>query len=256
MKKAIIFIGVLFLLITPSVAGAIGFEAAIGAWNQDPEGYVSYKPITAVDQLDIDRDLKYDKETKVFGRLKVDMPLVLPNIYIMATPMKFESDKGQKDVTFSFGGQTFTASVPFTSKVQLDHYDIAFYYGVPFLKTATLGKLNAEIGINARIIDFKAEVNQPTTGLSASKSTTIPVPMVYVGVQLKPISLIAIEAEARGIAYSSNHYYDFIGRLKIKPAGPIFIAGGYRYEDIKIDYNDILSEVKIKGPFVEAGIEF
>jgi len=240
---------VVFLL--PLSVQAIGLEASLGVWNQDPEGYVSYKG----DPLDIDKDLKYDKETKAFGRLKIDMPLVIPNIYVMATPSKFDG-RGEKNVSFNFGGKTFNANVPFTSEVQLDHYDIALYYGIPGLKTLTLGILNVELGLNARIIDFSAKVDQPLTGLSASKSATIPVPMIYAGLQVSPIDLINIEGEFRGIAYSSNHYYDIIGRLKVKPFGPLFIAGGYRYEDIKIDYQDILSEVKLKGPFVEAGIEF
>jgi len=250
--KKVVYLIILMILFIPVVSEAIGLEASLGVWNQDPEGYVSYK---SNDRLDIDQDLRYDKETKTFGRLKIDMPFVIPNIYIMATPSKFDG-RGQKDVNFKFGDKTFDASVPFDSEVQLDHYDIALYYGIPGLKTLTLGILNLELGLNARIIDFSAKVDQPSTGLSASKSATIPVPMVYAGVQISPVDLIKIEGELRGIAYSSNHYYDIIGRLKIKPFGPVFIAGGYRYEDIKIDYQDILSEVKLKGPFIEAGIEF
>lgn len=255
MKKDLIYLMVVLSLFVPAVAGAIGIEASIGAWNQDPEGYVSYKPLTSTDRLDIDQNLNYDKETKVFGRLKIDMPLVIPNIYLMATPSRFDG-RGQKDVSFKFGDKTFNANVPFDSEVQLDHYDIALYYGIPGLKTLTLGILNIELGLNARIIDFYAKVDQPSTGLSASKSATIPVPMVYAGIQVKPIDLLKIEGELRGIAYSSNHYYDIIGRLKVSPFGPLFIAGGYRYEDVKIDYSDIESEFKLKGPFLEAGIEF
>lgn len=255
MKKNLIYLMVVLSLFVPAVAGAIGIEASIGAWNQDPEGYVSYKPSSSTDRLDIDQNLNYDKETKVFGRLKIDMPLVIPNIYLMATPSRFDG-RGQKDVNFKFGDKIFNANVPFDSEVQLDHYDIALYYGIPGLKTLTLGILNIELGLNARIIDFYAKVDQPSTGLSASKSATIPVPMVYAGIQVKPIDLLKIEGELRGIAYSSNHYYDIIGRLKVSPFGPLFIAGGYRYEDVKIDYSDIESEFKLKGPFLEAGIEF
>ncbi len=253
LMKRLIYIISLLTLFVPAIASAIGIEASIGAWYQDPEGYVSYKPLTSSDRLDIDQNLNYDKETKVFGRLKIDMPLVIPNIYFMATPSRFDG-RGQK-ASFNFGGKSFTSD-PFDSEVQLDHYDIALYYGIPGLKTLTLGILNVELGLNARIIDFYAKVDQPTTGITASKSATIPVPMVYAGVQIKPVDLLKIEAEVRGIAYSSNHYYDIIGRLKVAPFGPLFIAGGYRYEDIKMDYSDIESELKLKGPFLEAGIEF
>lgn len=254
MNRLRIFAGVLFLaliFVAPQIASAIGLEAAVRVWKQDPSGDISYKG----ESLSIENELKYDSKTKVFGRVKIDMPLMMPNIYLMATPMKFEAD-GSKNVDFIFGDETFTGSVPFSSKVQLDHYDICLYYGLPFLKTATLGKLNAEVGLNARIIDFKAEINQPTTGKSESKSLTFPVPMIYVGAQFKPVKLIAVEAEARGIAYGSNHYYDLIGRLKVRPIGTAFIAGGYRYEDIKIDRSNVKANLKFEGPFIEAGVEF
>ncbi len=258
MNQLRVFWGVFFLALIfaiPQVAHSIGFEAAVGGWKQDPSGDVSYKG----ESLDVEKDLKYDSETRVFGRVKIDMPAVLPNIYLMATPMKFEAD-GSRSTNFTFGDKTFNASLPFSSKLQLDHYDIAFYYGLPFLKTASLGKLNAEIGLNARIIDLKAEVKGRETGsgteIQESKSLTIPVPMIYVGAQIKPIKAISIEGEARGIAYSGNHYYDLIGRLKIKPIGPVFIAGGYRYEDIKIDKSNIKANIKFDGPFAELGLEF
>ncbi len=239
------------IFVVPQIASAVGLEAAIGVWGQDPKGDLGYKG----ESLSIENELKYDSKTKVFGRVKVDMPLVLPNIYFMATPMKFEAD-GSKDINFTFGDKTFVANVPFSSSARLDHYDIGLYYGLPFIKTATLGKFNAELGLNARIIDFHAEIRQPQTGISESKSLTIAVPMLYAAAQLKPVKLIGIEAELRGIAYSSNHYYDLIGRVKVRPIGLAFIAAGYRYEDVKIDESDVKASMRFGGPFVEAGFEF
>jgi outer membrane protein len=247
--------GILFLLavflLVPEITTAAGLEVAVGGWKQDPSGDISYKG----EKLSVENELKYDSENKLFGRAKIDLPLWLPNIYLMATPMKFE-DEGSKSINFTFGDKTFVATIPFTSSVKLDHYDVCLYYGLPFLKKATLGKLNAELGLNCRIIDFEAKIDQPTTGIEESKSLTFPVPMVYTGIQLKPVKFIGAEVEARGIAFSSNHYFDLIGRLKIKPFKPVFISGGYRYEDIKIDEKDVKATFEFKGPFVEAGIEF
>jgi outer membrane protein len=241
----------LVLIFSTSAALAIGLEAAVGIWRAEPSGDMGYKG----ELLNVGNELKYDAKTNVFGRIKIDMPLAIPNIYLMATPMKFEGD-GSKNINFTFGDKTFTGNVPFSSSVKLDHYDVALYYGLPFLKTATLGKFNVEIGLNARIMDWKAEINQPGTGTSESKSFTLPVPMIYLGAQLKPIKYFSIEAEARGIAYSSNHYYDLIGRLKVQPIWPVFIAGGYRYEDVKIDQSDVKANVTFKGPFLELGFAF
>jgi len=234
---------------------AIGLEVALGGWNQKPQGDIGYKPISANDSLDLERDLKYDTEFSPIGRVKIDMPLFLPNIYLMGTRCEFDG-RGRRDVNFKFGDRIFTANVDFYSKIKLNHYDIALYYGLPFLKKATADMLNMEVGVNARIVDFKAEVRQESMGIEESKSLTVPIPMVYIGAQFTPIERLAIEAEGRGISYSGNSLISLIGRIKFKLMDPFFIAGGYRYDEIKIDEEDIDAKVKFHGPFAEVGIQF
>jgi outer membrane protein len=245
---------VLAMLAVPYRAFAfLGLEAGVGYWNQSPSGTLSYKGTTIADELDLKDDLNYKSKSNLFVRVKVELPLILPNIYFMATPMSFDGT-GSKNVNFNYGGQTFTANVPFTSKVKLDHYDLALFYPVPLLKTATLGVLNVDLGLNARNINFEGTVTQGT--LNASKSLSVYLPMVYAGVQVKPISLFAIEGEFRGIAIGQNHYYDYIAKLRINPIPVVYISGGYRSEDVKIDQSDVKANVKFSGPFVEAGVSF
>ncbi len=256
-KMYLAFLFVLSMIVVPYKASAfLGLEAGVGYWKQSPSGTLSYQPLLATDTLDLKNDLNYSDKSQVFVRVKAELPPVLPNLYFMATPMSFDGT-GSKNVNFNYGGKTFTAGVPFDSKVKLDHYDLALYYPLPALKTATLGVLNVELGLNVRNINFEASVSQSTpVPVSASKSLTLYVPMIYAGVQVKPISALSIEAEIRGIAYSDNHYYDYIGRVKVLPIGPLFIAGGYRGETIKIDQSEVKADVKFSGPFIEAGLSF
>ena len=258
MKFMTHLVAVLFFFAIPVSAYAIGAEVAVGGWGQSPSGNLGYK---ATDTLDLEKDLKYDTESRVYGRLKIDMPLIIPNVYLVATPMEFEG-KGGKDLSFTFGGTEFSGT-EFDSKLTLDHYDIALYYGVPFLELATLGIFNAEVGLNARILDFSAELTgQSTLGSKVTESTseTILVPMIYIGAQVNPIKFVSFELEGRGYAYNDNHYYDFTGRVKVKPLGiPIvkpFVAVGWRQENFKIDEYDIKADLDFSGPFAEVGIDF
>ena len=83
-----------------------------------------------------------------------------------------------------------------------------------------------------------------------------PVPMVFLAAQLKPINIFAVEAEVRGISYDENQVYSLIGRLKVKVFGPLFAAGGYRYDKIKFDTEDVEADITLSGPFIEAGFAF
>jgi len=247
--KILFVISLLAVILFPQAAPAMGLEVAAGAWVESPGGDMAYKG----NSLSVDNDLNYTNKARFYGRAKIDMPLIIPNIYLMATPMSFDG-AGSKNAGFTFGDKTYTASVPFTSELRLDQYDIGFYYGVPFLKTATLGKLNLDAGLNIRIMDFSAEVTQGA--LKESANLTFPVPMGYLGAQFKPIKKLAVEAEVRAIAYDTNHYYDFIGRVKYKFLKLLFVGAGYRYEDIKIDKSNIVANLNFSGPFAEAGVEF
>jgi outer membrane protein len=239
------------VFIIPGIVSAAGYEIAAGIWNQEPSGNISDRG----ESLDLKDELKYGTKWRFSGRVKVQTPSVLPNLYLMASPMKFEG-VGSKDMTFTFNNKTFTGGVPFSSTLRFDQYDMALYYGLPFIKKGTGGEFNTDVGIDVRIIDFKAAISQSTTATSESKSLIIPIPMIYLGAQFRPTKLIGIEAEARGTIYDSTYCYDLIGRAKVRPVGPLFIAGGYRYEDIKIDVSDIKGKVKFQGPFAEVGVEF
>lgn len=251
--------GLLTLALAPGAASATGIELSVGVWNQVPIGDIAHQSETGQDNLSIRNDLKYSDETRVFGRVKIDTPLLFPNIYLMATPLRF-SETGIKSIPFQFGNVSVAANVPFTSELDLDHYDIGLYYGVPALKTATAGILNVDLGLDARIIDFREHVTgqDSFSGLivTDTNAVVVPLPMLYLGFQVKPVKWLAAEGEARGITYGGNHHYDLIGRVKLKPFGPVFAAAGYRYESIKLEREDIRVNASFGGPFGEIGVEF
>jgi len=255
MKKIILLFYLIFILSIPTASFAWGLEFAGGAWYQKPSGNMSFDKSTHEDDLDLEDDLNYDDKWKAFGRLIIDTPLFFPNFYLMYTPMKWD-EPGSKDVNFNFGGKEFHADVDFDSELKLNLFDVALFWGLPFIKTATADVLNIDLGLNVRLMDVKAEVEQQDLDIKESISYFLPLPMLYTGVQIKPLKYFALEFEGRGIGWSSYYYVSLIGRLKVKPYGPLFVAGGYRYDNVKIDYDDLDIDAKFQGPFAEAGLEF
>lgn len=263
MKKFVFLILFGFFLILPVTTFAlpgIDVEVAVGGWAQTPSGDLSY--VTGIpgidDTLDLETDLGFDDQTRIIGRVRIDLPVV-PNIYLVAAPMEFEGSK-TVDTSFRFGDETFTAGTTISSRLTLNQYDVGLYYGIPFLKTATMDKLGVDLGVNARIMQIKAEISgQPAGGsiaVSEEKSITVPVPMVYLAVQFKPVEIITLEAEARGLSVGDNKIFSIVGRAKAKVFGPAFVAGGYRYDAVDIDEEDVLVDVSFSGPFLEAGVTF
>ena len=257
MIRRIALLCVICLIAAYSDARAVGLEMAVGGWGQSIGGTLSYSDSSIPDVIDLDNDIRFDDETKLVGRVKIDMPLVIPNIYLMAAPMEFEGT-GSKSTDLTFGDITFDVDAALNSKITLNQYDVGFYYGLPFVKTATMDKLNVDVGLNIRIADFEAEITGASGGttVTETKSLTLPIPMLYVGVQFEPISALAIEAEGRGIAVGDNRLYSLIGRVRYNFAGPVFLAGGYRYDKLEIDEDNVDAEIDFQGPFVELGLKF
>jgi outer membrane protein len=251
MKTNVLILACVVFVCLPVSVHAIGLGAAVGAWRQSPSGQFAYEPLGPNSILDIDEDLNYDNETRPMGWINIDMPLIIPNIYVSATPMEFD---GTGDKTFKFGDIIVDGA--FESKLTLDHLDVALYYGIPLLETATLNTLNIDIGLNVRIFDLETTITELASGTTETESVTLPLPMVFVAVQFRPIDAISIEAEGRGISISDNKAFSLIGRLRWNALGPFFLAGGYRYDKYDIDEEGILVDADFSGPFAELGFEF
>ena len=255
MKKWTMLFSLLFVLSLTTTVFAFGIEFSVGAWYQQPSGTLSFDKNSSADDLDLQNDLGYDDKWQPSARLKIDMPSLIPNLYLMYTAMKW-SETGSKDVDFSFGGENFQGNVDFDSELKMNHLDAALYYGIPGIRTASANVFNIDLGLNFRLLDFKAEIEQDDINQKESESYFLPIPMLYAGMQIEPTNWIALDLEGRGIVYSNNHYVSLIGRLKVMPFGPLFVAGGYRYDNIKIDYKDVDVDADFKGPFAEVGFEF
>lgn len=247
-----ILILLLAALMTPVTVSAFSLEAAIGGWRQSPSGELAFEPSGTASLLDVEDDLNYEDENKLFGRLRIETPLFLPNLYVMATPMSFDG-KGLKTVDFKFGDKIFDGGIGFDSKIILDHLDVGLFYGILPLKNATLGKLNIDIGVNVRVFDIEARLEQESIG-KVSEDVTLPLPMVFTAVQFRPLDALAFEAEGRGIAIGEDKAYSLIGRIRLNLFGPLFVTGGYRYDKYDIDYEDVVIDAHIGGPFVEVGL--
>jgi len=264
-KVTLLGLGSIFLLAGSSKAGPlIDFEISIGAIQQKPSGYVSYKPASEInDRIDLKNDARLGDKTQPWVKLKLEHPIpVIPNIKLAYMPMKFDGS-GVLTRDINWGGRTYQANADFNLSVKLDRVDTTLYYNLPFIKTATAGKLDVEFGLNVRTIMFGATLSGTTVDneiVSESASITFPIPMGHLAVEIRPINLVSLVGELNYIGYKNNAYYDYVAGLRLSPPvrTPLkpFVEVGYRYEKLKIDEQDVKTDLKVKGLYGLVGVRF
>ncbi|MFZ8788003.1 TIGR04219 family outer membrane beta-barrel protein [Thermocrinis sp.] len=265
-KVTLLGLGSIFLLAGSSKAvPLIDFEVSIGAIQQKPGGYVSYKAGSDADKIDVKNDARLGDETKPWAKFKLEHPIpVIPNIKLAYMPMKFDGS-GRLKREIRWGDYRYQADADFNLSVKLDRVDTTLYYNLPFIKTASAGKLDVEFGLNVRTIMFDGKLSGTTTGgqrVTESKSITLPIPMGHLAAEIRPINQVSLVGEINYIGYGKNTYHDYIAGLRLNPHGLLrtplkpFVEVGYRYEKLKIDEQDVKTDLKVKGLYGLVGVRF
>jgi outer membrane protein len=245
MKRVMIFciFAVVFSCVNSYAGETLLVQAAAGGWYASPSGETGWQSPSDISFSD---NLGYDEVLSPEGRIKAYLP-VLPNIYVMGAGVNVDG-KGKKS-GFGFGGQTFTDT--FSSELTLNKYDFGIFFQVPFLKLATLNTLNIEAGANMRLIDAEMTIQDAEKTMSKSAQTWVP--MLFGAAELRIGGGFSIEAEARLSSYDNQQWFSGIARMKQDIAHLLFIAGGYRYDDMDMETDGLKIDTEIKGPFLEIG---
>jgi outer membrane protein len=266
-KLTLLGLGSIFLLAGSSKAGPlIDFEASIGAIQQKPRGYVSYEAESDNDRIDVKNDARLGDKTKPWVKLKLEHPIpVIPNIKLAYMPMKFDGS-GVLTRDINWGGRTYQANADFNLSVKLNRVDTILYYNFPFIKTATAGKLDVELGLNVRTVMFDGKLSgtekNTNQSISESKSITLPIPMGHLAAEIRPINQVSLVGEINYIGYGKNNYHDYRVGLRLNSHGLLwtplkpFVEVGYRHEKLKIDVQDVKTDLNIKGLYGFVGVRF
>ena len=260
MKK--LLLSFLILAVPSFKANAITVSAGGGAWRENPEGWIEYRTKsvvgTAKTHVDVDDDLNLGTKTKAQGWFKIEGIPILPDIKVQYTGMKF-TGSGYVNTSFVFGDLTVPVDSYVESKLRANQIDVTLTYGIPFLEKATSGKVSGNWGLNVKVIDGYAKVKYRTLTETKedSKSATIPVPMVHLDGEIRPVESVGFEIGGNFVGYGGSKFYETQAELKVYPFKRAFAGIGYRYQRLKInDISDVSADLKVKGFFAEVGVRF
>src|SRR5262245_56378701 len=104
---------------------------------------------------------------------------------------------------------------------------------------------------------LEATVESKNTGVKETKELGLILPTIGAALDFTPHRLFNLFAEVSGLpAGSLGYMVDAEAGLRFIPLPFFSISAGYRYFDVKIEYDDDSGQGKFFGPFIGASVRF
>lgn len=213
---------------TLSVADFIGGEFNLGYYNHAPNGTASYKG----DTFDLENDLKLDTQSDIFFKGYIEHPIpFLPNIKVGYTNFT-HSGKGKIANDFNFGNYTFKAKQNLESHLDLNIYDLAFYYEI------LDNWVNLDLGINVKYLSGEMSAETLVTGKETSE-LSLALPLLYVKARFDvPTTDLSFQLEGNYLTYDGHELLDLeVGARYTFTAG-LGLEVGYKTFSLVLDEID------------------
>jgi hypothetical protein len=115
--------------------------------------------------------------------------------------------------------------------------------------------INLSLIAKVKYVDGKVELRNST--ISETRDFKAPIPTVGAAAGVGFLkNMVRVDARVTGIAYSDNHLIEGDAFASFVPFPFFRVQGGYRVIDFKIDEDDILAKLKLKGPYIGAQVSF
>ena len=235
LKKAVVFIFVLFFLALPAYA----LEISGGANYQDLD--FSGKVQSEGTRIDFKNDLGIEADEPVGFNLRLDAKrhhFCFDYVSIKAEGAKWLSQ------SIDFQGQTYAADIYLESKLEYDLFEAQYNFDLIDLKWANWG---ISLGPLFKVSVYDASVNLSGGGFNESYAETLPLPTLGLVGELEATKYLSFLAQANGIGYSGNTYIEYKALLRLKPFKYFNFDIGYK--GMQVDYSDDndLLDLEVKG---------
>ena len=255
MRRFAMIPAALALLTIAAPASALpGFEAGVRGyyWFPDLSAKIqTFTPPPVGTKFDAKDDLGVKDGNFPSGEAFVRFGRI--HLRVGYTPISYD---GNKTLTrqIVFNGQSYDIGENVVSSLDVKMLDGDVQIDL-LRPDVVAASFNLGLIVKVKYVDGSVEL--ASTGVAETKDFKAPVPMVGLAAGVGVLKN-ALRADARvtGIAYSGNHLYEGDFFASVVPFPFLRIQGGYRFIDLKIDEDDIVAELKIKGPYVGAQVSF
>lgn len=239
-------LGLTLAAITPATFAdtIFGIYAGAGQWTSDYSGKAGDPAVTA-------KDLGFTDSDNSFFYVAIEHPIpVLPNIKLLHQEIK-SSQSATLDQTFGLGDVNFTGEI--NSDFDLSSNEATFYYEL------LDNWVNIDFGVTLRQYDGYLKAEAENNSASENVDLDVALPLVYGKFQFDlPLSGLSLAVEANMIEYQDNQLMDYNAKVAylFDSVLDLGLEAGYRKLSLKVDDDDIQTNLDLDGPYVGAMLHF
>jgi outer membrane protein len=254
LKTVVKFFIILFLTSVfpvPSKIKAATIEYLnLNLYNLTPHGTVEDRNGTGKPGLR--GDLHLSRTIGYSGFYSLENVPFIPDFRVEYKKLHF-SGHGEASKNFTFKDTSFSKGDPVSSKLDIDDFNLTFYYQP--LNYFNNNGIKLEIGPNVNLFHSEVKVaNKKYSNGYTSESTGALIVSGYVGLEFNPIYYLTYYVKLRGLSLSKNKANLFLVGVKYSINDQLSLNGGWIYERKKLkDVNDINLDISTKGYFL--GVE-
>ena len=231
---------------TAAADSVLGIYVGVSSWQQNYDGSIRDLDTggSVGEEIDFNTDLGLDDEkgNVIYVALEHGVPF-LPNIKLQSTEIETDATN-VLNRSFSYGGETFTASDTVATEADLSHTDLTLYYQV------LDNWVSLDIGLTVRLFDGFVSITSSTD--SAREDFDAPIPLLYANARFDlPLSGAYAGVIAHALGDGDNMFVDFQATVGYESSFGAGVEAGFRSLDLDLDdIDDVEADLTIDGAFI------
>jgi len=197
-----------------------------------------------------DEDLNLDNDWN--GWVEVDLQLFKKHhLRATAIPMKFKG-KRELDAVLNIGPIALPINETLETVLRTDTYELAYMYDFYLGDWVTLSPLLHLAGVHG-----KFDIEAKDSNNDWKESQWLPVFAVGMRAEFHLLPRLQVFGEGKGITIGKKAtYWDAQAGLEIWPLKWVSIIGTYRWIDYDVDWDNLVLNARMEGPFIGASIRW
>lgn len=245
--RVIIFILAVLPLSAAQSDTLFGLYAGAGAWQQDYSGVVDSG--TSMVDLEDDLGLGNDNSMVLYAAMEHGLPL-LPNLRGQFLKLDVQGNNILSR-TIDFNGETFSATEPLGTIIDLTQRDAVLYYQV--IDQAVSFDFGMVVSLMKGSVEMASQAER-----SEAKFNEV-VPMLFMKMRADiPRTGFWLGAQAQGVTYDGNKVAEFDAQIGWESKAGIGFEAGYRAVQIEFNNFDDIdhAEIDVQGPYAAINYHF